>query len=335
LTPRLAFNAASYRTDVPMSDGRRSASRSIPTFSLDGGLLFERPATWGDRVLTQTLEPRILYLNTPYRAQDALPLFDTAAKDFNTVSVFSDNAFSGVDRVSDAHQVTAGVTSRLVDQNSGAEALRLGIAQRYLLRDQRITPDGVPLTQRFSDLLLVGSMQLSTKWAFDAAVQYSPELNRTMSSVISSRYSPGSFRNLSATYRLTRGASEQLDLGWQWPLMRALNDGRGSCHGTLYGVGRINYSMRDSRITDSLAGLEYDAGCWIGRLVAERVSTGRTEATTRLLFQLELVGLSKLGSNPLAVLKDNIPGYTLLRDERVDPPVRNYVNEGASAPPPR
>jgi LPS-assembly protein len=335
LTPRLAFNSATYRTDVPMSDGRRNASRSIPTFSLDGGMLFERQANWGERTLTQTLEPRILYVNTPYRAQDTLPLFDTAAKDFNTISVFSDNAFSGVDRVSDAHQVTAGVTSRLIDPHSGVEALRLGIAQRYLLRDQRVTPDGVPLTQRFSDVLLVGSVQLSSKWVFDTAVQYSPEINRTTRSVLSARYAPGSFRNLSATYRLTRGASEQLDLGWQWPLMRALNDGRSNCHGTLYGVGRINYSIKDSRITDSLAGLEYDAGCWIGRVVAERVSTGRTEATTRLLFQLELVGLSKLGANPLAVLKDNIPGYTLLRDERVDPPVRNYVNEGTSAPPPR
>ena len=81
----------------------------------------------------------------------------------------------------------------------------------------------------------------------------------------------------------------------------------------------MNYSLRDSRITDSLLGLEYDTGCWIGRIVAERLSTGRSEATTRLLIQLELVGLSRLGSNPLQVLKDNIPGYRLLRDERGDP----------------
>jgi LPS-assembly protein len=37
------------------------------------------------------------------------------------------------------------------------------------------------------------------------------------------------------------------------------------------------------------------------------------------LFQLELVGLSRLGSNPLQVLKDNIPGYRLLRDDRAAP----------------
>ena len=55
------------------------------------------------------------------------------------------------------------------------------------------------------------------------------------------------------------------------------------------------------------------------RPVAERLSTGRSEATTRLLLQLELVGLSRLGTNPLQVLKDNIPGYRLLREDRTTP----------------
>jgi LPS-assembly protein len=337
LTPRAALNFARYHTDQPMSDGRTSASRAIPTLSVDGGLQFERAAQWGSRQLTQTLEPRVLYVNTPYRAQETLPLFDTAAKDFNTISVFSDNAFAGVDRVSDAHQVTAGVTTRMIDIATGREALRLGLAQRYLLRDQRITPDGVRLEQRFSDVLLDGSAHLSSKWTFDAAVQYSPELDRVTRSVLAARFQPGPFRTLSAAYRLTRGASEQLDVGWQWPLYtrdRSAVQSGSDCRGTLYGVGRVNYSIKDSRITDSLAGFEYDAGCWIGRIVAERISTGRAEATTRLLLQLELVGLSRLGSNPLAVLKDNIPGYTLLREDRSDPPLRTYTTRSAPAPSP-
>ena len=101
-----------------------------------------------------------------------------------------------------------------------------------------------------------------------------------------------------------------MELGWQWPVYgRAERDrserpaGGGGCSGTLYSVGRVNYSTRDSRLTDSIVGLEYDAGCWIGRVVVERLSTGRSEATTRLLLQLELVGLSRLGSNPLQGLE--------------------------------
>jgi LPS-assembly protein len=329
LTPRLALNLANYHTDVPMSDGRSAAARAIPTFSIDSGLVFERRTRWFGSAVLQTLEPQLLYVNTPFRDQAALPLFDTAPKDFNMVSVFSDNAFSGIDRVSDAHQVTAGVNSRWLDPVSGAETLRVGLAQRYLLRDQQITPDGAPLTRRLSDLLLDVSAHVSSRWAVDTELDYSPEIKRITGSVLSVRYSPGPFRTLAASYRLVRGSSEQLDVGWQWPVYRGAEGAAaqrgGNCRGTLYAVGRVNYSMMDSRITDSLAGFEYDAGCWIGRVVAERVSTGQTEATTRLLLQLELVGLSRLGTNPLQVLKDNIPGYKLLRDERSDPPPRDYT----------
>jgi LPS-assembly protein len=329
LTPKLLLNAASYSLDQPMADGRRNASRVIPTLSLDSAWVFERDANWFGRSLRQTLEPRLLYVNTPFRDQTLLPNFDAAGKDFNFESIYTENAFSGVDRVSDAHQVTAGVTTRLLDPLTGAEAVRLGIVQRYLFRPQNITPEGTPFTQHFSDVLLLGSSTLVPRWTLDASVQYSPDIKRTVRSIVGMRYSPGPYRTVNLTYRLARDLSEQVELGWQWPIYGRvpttpaageapsalrLDAPKSSCSGTLYGVGRINYSTRDSRVTDSIVGLEYDAGCWIGRVVAERLSTGRSEATTRLLLQLELVGLSRLGSNPLQVLKDNIPGYRLLRE---------------------
>jgi len=339
LTPKLTVNAASYAFDSPLADGRTHYARAVPTLSVDSAWVFERDTRWFGRGVRQTLEPRLLYVNTPYRAQPAVVNFDSAPKEFNFESIFSDNAFSGVDRVQDAHQLTAGVTTRLLDPETGAEALRLGIAQRYLFRDQQITPDGGPLTQRFSDVLLLGSSNLVPRWTLDAALQFNPDSQRVVRSILGARYSPGPYRTVNATYRLARGASEQLELGWQWPVAgmatrtpaadaakghldlmaaQARADGSsrasGACQGSWYAVGRVNYSLRDSRINDSIFGLEYDAGCWIGRVVAERLSTGRSEATTRLLFQLELVGLSRLGANPLQVLKDNIPGYRLLRE---------------------
>jgi len=321
--PRLSVNAAGYRIDDAPAGARRRASRVIPSFSVDAGMELERPTRAFGRALRQTLEPRVQYVNTPYREQASLPNYDAVAKDFNVVSLFTDNVFSGVDRVADAHQFTAGVTTRLIDVDSGAEALRLGLVQRWLLRDQRVAPnpdgsvDGPPLSQRFSDALLTGSTNVLPGWTLDAAVQYSPEIQRSVRSILAARYSPGEFRTVGATYRLSRGSSEQVEGGWQWPVWRssAKSEG-GGCNGSWYSVGRVNYSLKDRRVTDSVLGAEYDAGCWIGRIVAERLSTGRSEATTRLLLQLELVGLSRLGSNPLKVLKDNIPGYRLLRDER-------------------
>ena len=333
VTPRLTLNAASYWLDRPMANGRRQVNRAIPSFSLDSAWVLERDAHWFGSQVRQTLEPRLLYVNTPFRDQSQLPNFDSAPKDFNFESIYTDNVFSGVDRVSDAHQLTAGVTTRLLNPDTGAEAARLGVVQRYLFRDQRVTPEGPPLTQRFSDVLLAGSSMLVPRWTFDASVQYSPDIGRVMRSIYSMRYSPGPFRTVNLTYRLARSLSEQLELGWQWPIhgpepqAARLSNGRAnSCGGTFYGVGRVNYSMRDSRITDSIVGFEYDAGCWIGRVVAERLSTGRSEATTRLLLQLELVGLSRLGSNPLGVLKDNIPGYRLLREGPSAPATTSFYD---------
>ncbi|CAD5373170.1 LPS-assembly protein LptD [Rubrivivax sp. A210] len=320
LVPRLSVNAAHYQGLAPGSASQR-AGRVIPTFSLDAGFELERRTELFGRALHQTLEPRLLYVDTPYRAQSQLPNYDSAAKDFNFVSLYSDNAFSGIDRVADAQQLTAGFTTRLVDAVSGAEALRLGLVQRYLLRTQRVaaqadgTPDGEPLKQRLSDALLVGSTSVLPSWTLDAALQYSPDSQRSVRTIVGARYSPGPFRTVSTTYRLARDLSEQLELGWQWPVFRG-GGKSGSCGGNWYSVGRINYSLKDSRMTDAVIGAEYDAGCWIGRIVAEQLSTGRSEATTRLLLQLELVGLSRIGSNPLKVLKDNIPGYRLLREER-------------------
>ncbi|HEY1393904.1 MAG TPA: LPS assembly protein LptD [Methylibium sp.] len=339
LTPKVSLNAASYDLSQPMANGQTRASRLIPSFSLDSAWVFERATTLFGKDTTQTLEPRLFYVNTPYRAQSFLPTFDSAAKDLNFTSVYTENAFSGVDRVSDANQITAGVATRYLDTATGAEVLRLGAAQRYLLRDQLITPDdGPPVTTRLSDLLLLASTTLVPKWKLDSSLQYSYDQHKLERSTTSVRYSPGPFRTVSATYRLTRGLTEQVELGWQWPISgltplekpvtkpepdampasmlgAAFSGSSGKCKGSWYTVGRISYSLLDRRITDSIVGLEYDAGCWIGRIVAERLSTGTSESTTRLMLQLELVGFSRLGSNPLKTLKDNIPGYRLLRDD--------------------
>jgi LPS-assembly protein len=220
--------------------------------------------------------------------------------------------------VSDANQITLGATSRLLNADNGVERLRFGAAQRYLFQEQQLTPDGSngSSSGKFSDLLLFGSGHIDESWYLDSTLQYNLDLKRPARSIIAARYQPAPFQTLSATYRYTRGLSEQVDLGWQWPIYRSDVARPGSsCSGVLYGVGRTSYSMRDSRVTDTLLGLEYDAGCWILRAVAERVSTGSSQATTHFMLQLELIGLSRLGSNPLQTLKDNIPGYRLLRDE--------------------
>ena len=329
--PRVAVNSASYRLDQPTVDGRLSMSRTIPTFSLDSGLIFERDSSLFGRAMRQTLEPRVLYVNTPYRAQQNLPNFDSAAKDFNFDSIYSENQFTGVDRVSDAHTLTLGAISRWINPQQGEEVLRLGLVQRVQFRDQQITPDGTPATQRFSDLLLLAAAHLNEHWWAEGTLQFNPETNRSERTVMRARYSPGAFRTVSVAYRLARGQSEQVEVAWQWPLYgaatasggedkrEAIRSGAssgGGCSGSWYSAGRVQYSLFDKRLTDSVAGVEYDAGCWVMRVGIQRQSTGRAETNTRLMLQLELVGLSQLGSNALKVLRDNVPGYRQLTSDR-------------------
>jgi len=332
LTPRLSFNAASYALDQPMSDGRTTASRVIPTASLDSAWVFERETSGLGQTLSQTLEPRVMYVYTPYSNQSAYPLFDTAPKDFNFESIFTENAFSGIDRVSDSNQLVAGLTSRFVDTVSGAEALRLSLVQRVRFAPQRVTPDGQPQTQRFSNVIAAASTRLVPSWNLEASAQYDPDRRALSQVLVGTRYSPNPFRTVMLNYRENLDLTRQVELGWQWPMLgptpleretsgtaSKVVSGSGGCRGSVYTVGRLNYNLNENRVTTGLFGFEYDAGCWIGRLVVQRVSTGLSSATTQLLLQLELVGLSSLGASPLQVLKDNIPGYQLLRDKRTVP----------------
>ena len=327
ITPKLQLHATTYKFDAPLVDGATSASRVVPTFSLDSGLQFERQAHLFGRNFTQTLEPRAFYVRTPYRDQSRLPNYDSGANDFNFATVFTENAFVGNDRISDANLLTLGVTSRLLNPDTGAEAVRVGVAQRLRFADQKVTlPGGLPVTDRISDLLFGTSINWVPEWSFDGTVQYNPKIGKSERSTFGARYSPSNYRVVSASLRRQRNVSSSLDVGWQWPINdlwgdkgKDLGAGNGQGGGRYYGVGRLNYSFQDKKLVDAVVGLEYDGCCWIGRVVLQRSQSGVATANTRILFQLELVGFSRLGVNPLDMLKANVPRYQFLRDQITAP----------------
>jgi LPS-assembly protein len=333
--PKAQWHLTHYRFDQPLADGRLAASRAVPTLSLDSGLVFERDTHLLGRDLLQTLEPRAFYVRTPFRDQNGLPNYDSAAKDFNVGTAWTENVFGGNDRLSDTHALTLGVGSRLIDPATGAEAARFSLAQRLRFDDQRVVlPGGTAVTDRFSDVLLGAALNWSPQWAFESSVQFNPEQGRSQRSTVGGRYHPRPYHVVSAAYRLQRAGgllppSEQVDLGWQWPLA-SLRDAvwsapsaaaGGSCNGRWYSVGRVNYSMPDSKVVDLIAGFEYDAGCWVGRLVLERLQRSTANASQRVLFQLEFTGFTRIGSNPLQTLRNNVPKYMLL-NEQVQTPSR-------------
>lgn len=326
-TPKAQINARRYSFDTPLANGATAADVTVPTFSLDSGLIFERDASVFGRAFRQTLEPRAFYVYTPFRNQNFLPNYDSALNDFNFATIFTENAFGGEDRISDNNLLTLGVTSRLLDPNTGAEAAKFGVAQRVRFKDQKVTlPGGTPVSERLSDMLFGASVTALPKWSVDSVVEYNPKTRKSINSTVGVRYNPSSYHVVSAAYRLQRGVSEDIDIGWQWPINdlwgdkgQNLGPGLGQGPGRWYSVGRVDFSLFDHRIVEGLVGLEYDGGCWIGRVVLERISTSTASSNKRVLFQLELVGFTHLGSNALQTLKENIPRYQFLRERTTTP----------------
>lgn len=333
VTPKLQLHATRYQLDQPLDSGERSANRVLPTVSLDSGLIFERETQWFGRGVTQTLEPRAFYARTPFRDQSLLPVYDSGATDFNLSTIYSDNIYVGQDRLVDNDALTLGVTSRFFDANNGAEMLRVGMAQRIRFSDQQVVlPGQTAAAAGLSDLLLGAGVRWDDRWALDATVQLNSQTDRVSRSTLQARYSPSPYRVLNAAYRLNQGVSEQLDMGWQWPLGDLLGrrdaaaesawtrtPGQGLGPDRWYSVGRLNFSLTEGRMVDSLLGLEYDGGCWIGRIAFERIQSTVSTATSRLLFQLEFIGLARVGASPLNALRNNIPRYQNLRDSTVEP----------------
>ncbi len=323
MTPKLQLHATHYQFDAALGNGARWAESVVPTFSLDSGLVFEREMYTLGHDLVQTLEPRAFYVYTPFRNQSLLPNYDTGVNDFNFATIFTENAFVGHDRIADNNLLTLGLTTRFLDAQSGAQFARFGIAQRLRFTDQQVTLDSVaaPAPAGLSDILLGATLNLHDRWVFDSTAQYNAKSDRSIRAIVGTRYSPGRYRVLNAAYRFQRDSSEQMDVSWQWPLNALVGDpepdmgaGHGLGAGRYYSVGRLNYSINEGRLVDTILGVEYDAGCWLSRLVLERLYTSTSTFTSRLMFQLEFVGFTRFGIGPQKILSQNISRYQNLRE---------------------
>ena len=333
VTPKFIMNTRSYQFDDALStNGQTSASISVPTFSLDSGVVFERNSNLLGRAWTQTFEPRAFYVYSPYRSQNYLPNYDSGSNAYNFASIFSENVFGGFDRIADSNLVTVGATSRFIDPKTGAEGARFGLAQRLRVKDQLVTMPGESTAKAgLSDVLAGATLNLSRKWALDSTMQYNPDSGHYLSQAVGGRYTPGSYRVISASYRNqtdTNGVplSRFVNVGWQWPLNdlwkmkdEDLGEGRGLGEGRWYTVARMNMDTLNNQMVESVIGFEYDGGCWLGRVVKERFQIAENLARQKLLFQLEFVGFSRVGTNALGSIRNNVPRYQHLRQPLMSP----------------
>jgi LPS-assembly protein len=321
--PRLSLHASRYQLSGEFDDFKNT-TRVLPIASVDTGLYFDRNMTLFGRAFQQTLEPRAMLTHIPYRDQSQVPSFDTALADFNYSQLFSENRFVGQDRIGDTTQLSVGVTSRLFDPESQKERLRVTVGERFYFSEQKVTLGDAPRKANASDILFSAQGRVMDSLYVEANTQYNASAGRTERYALGMRYTPERNKTLNVNYRAIRELTslstgptpvrvKQIDMSAQWPIYR-----------NLYGVGRLNYSIADRRLTEGVIGLEYDGCCYVVRAVAQRLATSTTTVTNAFFLQLELIGMARVGANPLDLLKRNIPGYSLLYDNptrrRIDNP---------------
>ena len=297
--PAISWRFTQYELTDTAPGQDRSPSRALPTASFDTGLLFERESgDSGSRLLT--LEPRILYLYTPYRPQNELPLFDTALPDLNLVELFRTNRYVGADRVGDADQVSVGATSRLLDAKDGTQFLAATLGQIYYFKTPRVLlPDEFPQTSGSSDMVAQLALTAYKHWNANLDLEWNPRSFEGERTEVSLQYHPAPEQVLNLTYRLQRDRLKQFEGSGAWPIGRNWN---------VY--SRVVYSLLDEKMLDRFAGFEYSACCWRVRLVGRRfLSAPNGKQDTGVYVQLELTGLASVGSAADALLTEAISGY--------------------------
>lgn len=302
LTPKATLHYTSYLLENQQPGWDDTPDRTLGTLSLDGGLFFERDTSWFDTAMVQTLEPRLFYLYTPYQDQSELPDFDTAMVEFSFASLFRENRFSGSDRIGDANQLTAALTTRTLSGETGQELFRASIGQIVYFRDRLVQLPGIPVMDDGASSL-VGELaaRMGDRWSSRASIQWNPykESGATEKAAVSLHYQDGDERIANLAYRLTDQVLEQTDLSGRWPVTPQVSL-----------VGRWTYSLRNRVTNLAFAGIEYDACCWRIRLVAQQLLTGiDAEPTNSVLIQFQLKGLASLGQRVDDYLEQNISGY--------------------------
>jgi LPS-assembly protein len=305
IEPKAGLRFTGYSLDNVAPDSETSLTRTVPDFSVDGGMFFER---WLDRGMIQTLEPRVFYGYVPFRDQDAIPVFDTSERAFRPDTLFTTQRFIGADRVGDTHQITAALSSRFIDPLSGTERLKLTAGQIYYLDDRRVrrVPGEEPLPSGQSELVAGLEAAFGRGWQMESALQYDPDESEISRGDFALSYQPNEKALFNLGYRYERERIDQTDISAIWPLNQRLS-----------AIGRWNYSLEDEQDLDVLAGLEYRSCCYSMRVALRRfLVNSQGDYDNGIYFQITFNGLSRLDTGLEELLRDGIAGYGRFDDVR-------------------
>jgi len=311
IRPKLSIDMVRYDlTDTAVANADEEHSRSTAIFSLDSGLFFDRNVNWFNTALQQTLEPRLFYLYVPHKDQSDFPIFDTAENRFSFNQLFRENRFSGVDRLGDANQLSAAITTRFYDDNSGMELFRASLGQIYYFEDREVQLYGTTVDDDSTSAIAAElASQFLPHWNTSLSIMYDPHESQIDTSAFRLQYKSDPHHIVNFDYTLRDDGTdsenyEQTDISAYWkiaPKWRAL--------------GRWNYSLKDSFSLESMLGVEYDSCCYALRLVLSREQDYENDdPDNRIMLQMHFKGLSSIGNISDRKLADDIPGFEPVMD---------------------
>ena len=337
ITPKASLQYTNYFLSDPLISGSSSQiSRTLPIFSTDSGMTFERNLNLGGKGFLNTIEPRLFYLYIPRADQKDIPIFDTSAYDIWFNTLFRENRFSGLDRIQEANQVTMAVSSRLIDEHTGKERAKFSLGNILYFQDREVQApfyiqkndaNGKPTLETFTPPTETGSFsnvigELSAKIndhvAIDSGIQFDPYQNEISrgKAILHLTNQPNEIINVGYRYRkiaptiIPNRENDiiQSDMSFHYPV-----------YDNWSAVGRWQYSLLYNSTQESFLGIEKENCCWRFRVIGRRYvnnlnvfSNGadvQGVSQTGIFFQVELKGLTGVGEKIDTFLEQNIYGY--------------------------
>lgn len=282
--PTLSVQFTNY--NLQQTSNENKLSRTLPTFSLNSGLFFERDSQLFNSDFIQTLEPQLYYVYVPYKDQNAFPVFDTSTYAFNVNQSFADYRFNSIDRIGDDNRLTAALATRFIDQKNGQESFMARIGQIYYFSDRKVQLPSVAVeTSSRSHVIAELKTQLHAygDWSLSSQAEWDPELNQNVLSSNQFNYTYNKF-NFDVAHRYQLNALETREVKVNWtitPSWQVL-------------VNHL-YDIRNDHIVENLFGINYESCCWGLQLSTKERYLSSTQTDRGIYLKLILKGLGGFG----------------------------------------
>lgn len=281
IEPKLSLQYTSY--NLQQTTGETHLSRTVPGFSLNSGLFFERDSQLFNNNYIQTLEPQLFYLYVPYENQSALPVFDTSAYAFNVNQSLADYRFNGVDRIGDDNRLTTALATRFIDQQNGQEVFMAKVGQIYYFADRKVQLPATAIDTRSRSNLIAELKAQPGNWKLSSQLEWNPELKVNISSSNQLGYKYKKF-NIDLAHRYQRDALETHEMKMNWEL-----SSRWQLHANYL------YDIRGSHVVENLVGINYESCCWGLKLSSKQRYLSSTQIDHGVYLELVLKGLGGFG----------------------------------------